>query len=205
MSLFFRKRLLLLIVAVSGMLSFLPATAVASQYGCTVVLCLSNPNGPEAVAECIDPIQQLRRDLRRGLSFPSCEDAESSGGTRIQFSGSRYEPCPSGTRDLPAGEYALPAATESSNGATVVQVMSPVVGIGDGANALPSGNEVQTYPPKTCVGQLTGTTAATLGDSDSPKTVQAGLYDQVIQIEPADGTSIDVYVNNTLYRRVQWK
>lgn len=178
-------------------LSSLVASAQASQYGCTVLLCLSNPNGPEAVAECIDPIRQLRRDLRRGLDFPSCEEAESNNGTRIQFSGSRYDPCPIGTTELGTGRYALSAQDDAT--------AAPFIGIGDGRDALPSGNEVQTYPPKTCVGQQTGAATTTLGSSDSPTTVEAGVYAQIVQIQPTDGTSIDIYVNNALYRRVQWK
>ena len=42
------------------------------DYGCTVLLCLANPNGPKAVAECVPSINRLYNDLAHGRAFPTC-------------------------------------------------------------------------------------------------------------------------------------
>lgn len=57
--------------------------ASAADWGCQVVLCLANPAGPTAAAECVPPITRLWRDLARGRGFPSCNmnTAGSSGNS----------------------------------------------------------------------------------------------------------------------------
>ncbi|MBY5851219.1 hypothetical protein ELI54_02340 [Rhizobium ruizarguesonis] len=71
-----------------------PGTAQANDWGCEVVLCLSNPGGPTQFAECRPPIQKLWRELAEGHSFPTC--------TGVGFRSSRpgYEPyyCDTGYR-----------------------------------------------------------------------------------------------------------
>lgn len=46
----------------------------ADEWGCQVLLCLSNPAGPEAVAECVPPIERLWQALsaRPPHPFPAC-------------------------------------------------------------------------------------------------------------------------------------
>ena len=46
--------------------------ALASDYGCQVLLCLSNPGGPTQYGACAPPIYRLWRDLALGRSFPTC-------------------------------------------------------------------------------------------------------------------------------------
>ena len=55
----------------------LTSSAQASDYGCKVLLCLANPAGPTAVAQCVPPITQLWRDLARvpPNPFPTCDEA----------------------------------------------------------------------------------------------------------------------------------
>ncbi|MBX4860465.1 hypothetical protein G9X64_20580 [Rhizobium sophorae] len=71
-----------------------PGRALANDWGCEVILCLSNPGGPTQFAECRPPIEKLWRELAEGHSFPTC-----SGAT---FHSSRpgYEPyyCETGYR-----------------------------------------------------------------------------------------------------------
>lgn len=57
-----------------------PARADDDLWGCQVLLCMSNPAGPTAVAECVPPISRLWRHLRRGRPFPSCSQAGFEGG-----------------------------------------------------------------------------------------------------------------------------
>ena len=44
------------------------------RWGCEVLLCLANPNGPRAVSECRPPIDKLFDCLswRHPCKFPSC-------------------------------------------------------------------------------------------------------------------------------------
>jgi hypothetical protein len=68
--------------------------ARADDWGCEVVLCLSNPGGPTQYAECRDPIQKLWRELAKGHSFPTCS------GVGFHNSRPGYEPyyCDAGYR-----------------------------------------------------------------------------------------------------------
>ncbi|MEI1249848.1 hypothetical protein [Rhizobium aouanii] len=71
-----------------------PGQAQANEWGCEVILCLSNPGGATQFAACRPPIQKLWRELAKGHSFPTC-----SG---VGFTSSRpgYEPyyCETGYR-----------------------------------------------------------------------------------------------------------
>lgn len=60
--------------------------ARADDWGCQVILCLSNPGGPTQFAECRPPISKLWQELAKGHSFPTC--------TGVGFRGSQpgYEP-----------------------------------------------------------------------------------------------------------------
>ena len=44
------------------------------RWGCEVLLCLANPNGPKAVNECVSPINKLFKCLAKThpCSFPKC-------------------------------------------------------------------------------------------------------------------------------------
>ncbi|WP_349436779.1 hypothetical protein [Pararhizobium sp. A13] len=50
--------------------------AQASDWGCQVILCLSNPGSPTQFAECRPPIQKLWRELAKGHSFPTCSGVD---------------------------------------------------------------------------------------------------------------------------------
>jgi hypothetical protein len=59
-----------------------PGLAHAEDWGCQVILCLSNPGGPEQYTECVPPIEKLWRALRHGDPFPTCDfGAGASQGT----------------------------------------------------------------------------------------------------------------------------
>jgi hypothetical protein len=68
--------------------------ARAEDWGCRVILCLSNPGGPTQYAECRPPIQKLWRELAKGHSFPTCS------GVGFHSSRPGYEPyyCDAGYR-----------------------------------------------------------------------------------------------------------
>ena len=49
-----------------------PQPALASDWGCQVVLCLATPGSPTKYAECVPPITKLWNALAMGGGFPSC-------------------------------------------------------------------------------------------------------------------------------------
>ncbi|MCB5205158.1 hypothetical protein LH464_22070 [Neorhizobium sp. T786] len=71
---------------------FVSAPATASEWGCEVLLCLSNPGSPTEFKECVPPIHKLYSELAKGHSFPTC--------TGVGFKASKpvYDPyeCPAG-------------------------------------------------------------------------------------------------------------
>lgn len=72
-------------------LLFISGTAIASEWGCQVVLCLSNPGGPTQFKECVKPIEKLWESLAKGKPFPTCEE----GGISMSKIGYEpYEACP---------------------------------------------------------------------------------------------------------------
>jgi hypothetical protein len=70
------------------------SNARADDWGCQVILCLSNPGGPTQYAECRPPIQKLWSELAKGHSFPTCS------GVGFHSSRPGYEPyyCDTGYR-----------------------------------------------------------------------------------------------------------
>ncbi|WP_071630300.1 hypothetical protein [Brucella cytisi] len=76
-------------IAVFGLGALYPGSsqnARADDWGCKVILCLSNPGGPTQYAQCRPPVQKLWRWLARGKSFPTCSNAG------FESSHPRYEP-----------------------------------------------------------------------------------------------------------------
>lgn len=54
-------------------------------WACEVAMCLSNPSGPTAVAECRPPIEKMQREMAKGNAIPKCpfvqNDSQSGGGS----------------------------------------------------------------------------------------------------------------------------
>ncbi|RZI40374.1 hypothetical protein EGT07_23820 [Herbaspirillum sp. HC18] len=69
-----------LFVTIALMISIgAPQLALADDWGCEVLLCLANPAGPTAVAECKPPIQKLWKALAKGKPFPTCTFLNAAG------------------------------------------------------------------------------------------------------------------------------
>jgi len=89
-----------IIRATSAILLFVPlytfssSIARADDWGCQVLLCLSNPGGATQYAECRPPIERLWSHLAKGRSFPICS------GVGFTATKPRYEPhyCDAGFR-----------------------------------------------------------------------------------------------------------
>ena len=52
----------------------------ADDEGCTVILCLSNPAGWSAVAECVAPVQRTLKAMAKGRA-PQCTFSGGAGGS----------------------------------------------------------------------------------------------------------------------------
>ena len=76
------RRWLLTLALFAGTSILLPGGVHADDWGCQVLLCLSNPGGPEQYSACVPPIERLWRALRHGDPFPTCDfGAAGSQGT----------------------------------------------------------------------------------------------------------------------------
>lgn len=180
-----------------GTLAASSILAQADDFGCTVLLCLANPAGPMAVAECISPIRKLYRNLARGKAFPTCDMAsapDAAGGKSWAEHGvSYYDQCPTGTTALEAGAYAVRAGGSSTY----------YLGIGEGDR--PNAGDANSLPSKICVGNRIGETRSATSDGDGIGMPSAGVFDQVIVIAPnAQPNHVDVYVNSAFSHRVRW-
>ena len=199
------RKLVLGFTAAAGLL--VASSVYADDYGCKVLLCLSNPNGPKAVSECVLPINQLFYDLTHRRPFPRCDQASAPNGQNgrswAQPGMSYYDPCPTGTTALQSDTFAI-------QGGTKPDVPEPsgtyYVGIGEGDGVQPgSGDAASPMPGKVCVGNQVGSTVITTGSGEDASSFTAGVYDRVVMLD-AQGSPrvIDVFVDSTLYRRVRW-
>lgn len=188
----------------------------ADEWGCKVLLCLSNPSGPTAERECVPPIERLWDHLHRGGSFPTCQLSDGSGsaaaGTYVRQRVTHYDPCPAGTIALAPGARAASSqeAQQRRNrfGRDELYVATYATGIGSGDGFWPQAVATGTagLPPKVCVGTRTGTAwGEAPNDDGTVATVPVELYDRVVRL-PAHASPrvIEVYVDNTLAQRVRW-
>ncbi len=68
-------------------------SAYADDWGCQVMLCMSNPAGPMAVAQCVPPMQRLYDAMsRKGFQWPTCDLAGKPDSPEAIYgrSGSKY-------------------------------------------------------------------------------------------------------------------
>ncbi len=77
-----------------------PLQAHADDYGCKVLLCLGNPNGPMAEQQCQPPIQRMLQGQAKKPPepFPQCPEANGKAGTKMGTN--PYDECPEGTAAL---------------------------------------------------------------------------------------------------------
>ena len=56
------------------------------NWGCKVLLCLANPDGAEAVSQCVQPIESLWQALAHFEPFPTCNMVDGSGNLGVSNS-----------------------------------------------------------------------------------------------------------------------
>lgn len=193
--------------------------ARADNWGCEVLLCLSNPAGPMAVAQCVPPIQRLYRAIFkwRPDPFPTCvmsngADSSSGGNYAYVAPASYYDACPSGTTAVSSDTYAAVGrpATAAEQAAmrawarrSFIQTSGTVKGVGDGFGYSP--NSENAMPTKVCAGNYIGQTTQVIGSGwDDQTVVTVNVYDRVVLIDPAGDTfNINVMLNHTLFRNIR--
>lgn len=186
-----------------------------SDWGCEVLMCLANPNGPTAVSECRPPIERLWRHLARGHSFPSCNMASGpNGSSYARPTYSLYDACPQGTTEAGQGQAVMLASAMSAT-ATPTSYRSGVtatysqastgfgyIGIGDGnSQAWYSSADSGPPPAKVCVAGLRGTTMVGYGDGSYEVAMYGTIFVQQPQLSPR---AIDVFIDNNIWHRVRW-
>lgn len=179
-----------------------PTAAMAQDhYGCKVLLCLANPQGPRAAADCVEDINRLYRDLKRGRGMPRCEMAQANGSAgTVQAVQNRvwHDACPAGTTSLALGERAIQGTASGFYEYT----STPYVGIGDTSGEV-QGEYGTFVRQKVCVGNLVGTAGFGGGGDGSYDVVS--VYDRVVLIDPAESPDvIDVLINGQLNNRVRY-
>jgi hypothetical protein len=197
--------------------------AHADDYGCKVLLCLSNPNGPMAEQQCQPPIQRFLREQaeKPPKPFPQCPEAKGQAGVTQGIN--PYDSCPEGTTALGAGVSAIQGMPEIAQRqrfqpyrpygvapGTVVVDASQVpklvayTGIGDG-------NRMRVGQGKlVCAGNKIGMLMVRFidgtGDNREVSMVSFAAYDRIVTMDPAKGSAryFDVSIDNKPYRRVRF-
>ncbi|MDH2436860.1 hypothetical protein QCD60_30560 [Pokkaliibacter sp. MBI-7] len=196
-----RKSMIALAIMM-GSAAITSQSAQASDWGCQVLLCLSDPRGPTTESECRPPIHKLWRELAKGHSFPSCAMAGSSDTGTGSFARQVYEwydPCPEGTK--PAEGYIAESTSPDPNTWRRLNYSLSRIYTGRGWYDRDEGGPTT----RACVGNHMGTYRTGSwwgGDRDDRKTVQ--VYDKVVWQQPQNPRAIDVYIDGNLHQRVRW-
>ncbi|WP_308515246.1 TrbM/KikA/MpfK family conjugal transfer protein [uncultured Turicimonas sp.] len=194
------------------------------RWGCEVLLCLANPNGPRAVSECRPPIDKLFKCLskRHPCSFPQCPMAGEGNYAKQLNDG--FDPCSLyGLEDAPKG-YLLQGKldgldlTSGRRGRTQYikrgsssynwggehffsgnnDEGSSSAGRWAGTKACVKGYQGTLYEPYTCYEDS--------GESSYATTCYrpVKVYEQVLWQDYQSRRAIDVYIDGKIFRRVHW-
>lgn len=176
----------------------------AADWGCEVLLCLSNPAGPTAVKECKPPIHRLWDHLRHGHEFPTCDMAKSDKGRSFPKQGfNYYDRCPLGTQALAKGERAVAGSKLNHVGILrgTAATGTVEVGIGNG-DGFSNWNRYSRPQRKTCVAAKVG---VTWQSNDGRTRYPVTIYDRIVNFPPHSSPNIiDIYINDAFYQRVRW-
>lgn len=190
------------------------------RWGCEVLLCLANPNGPRAVAECRPPIDKLFKCLskRHPCKFPKCpvagdgneaKQVDNSFDPCAMFGGDYQEaprgflakPYKEGDSTADMGKYEIRTAGKKGYTGTRYNYNGEIR-ISDDEGGYEWGGSkacVRGSPKKV-------TERISCNDDDSwgycTRTVY--VYDDILWQEPKSRRAIDVYIDGQLWNRVHW-
>lgn len=182
-----------------------------SNWGCEVLLCLSNPGGPLEFVECHDPIKKLYRHLRKGRGFPSCELAgtpQSVAGSWAQHINDPYDPCPLGLQPASAGTFVTEGQLAITPNPNVDSPPAYEIHYVPAPSEYDSPPRLSENPKSTgvraCVGNHIGnyTVKYWVGDTELERTIT--VFDQVHWQQQQSPAAIDVYIDGKFYQRVRY-
>lgn len=201
-------------------LNLLVNSAKADEWGCQVLLCLANPNGPTAVGECVPPITRLWNALRKRNPdpFPTCDMAQNTATGKRSFAelgNNYYDPCPAGTTELQQGTKAVMGNEVPRVNYFGIQDTPPTyfTGIGSGAGLYPTADVPLGL--KTCVAGYMGDWTYRYQVREYDQDVgyswwredenTVSVYQRIVFVDPANSPNlINVYVDESLYRVVRY-
>lgn len=177
------------------------------RWGCEVLLCLANPNGPRAVSECRPPIDKLFKclaDPKHPCKFPTCPMA-GEGNYAAQLTDG-FDPCSiKGMDDAPIGYVGEPGTKKDS-----------IKNFGYNYG----GEKWRTYTDadgrtqrefigtKACVKNPKGSIrqAYRCGTSEEPRTCYrtVQLFEEVLWQQHQSRRAIDVFIEGKNWTRVHW-
>lgn len=181
------------------------------RWGCEVLLCLANPNGPKAVSECHPPIDKLFKCLAKHnpCDFPKCPMA--GDGNYAQQLRDGFDPCSiKGMDDAPKGYIAEPGPINKWGKQTTKNQ-----GFNYGGEAW---SEECDSEGRNCRDVMVGTKACvkkplgvirqeySCGDSEEPRTCYrtVRLYEEVLWQKYQSRRAIDVFIDGKNWTRVHW-
>lgn len=191
-----------------------------ARWGCEVLLCLSNPNGPRAVAECRPPIDKLFKCLskRHPCKFPKCPQA-GPGNEAKQLS-DHYDPCflyGEGYEEAPKGYLGETYVQTKASSANLSKYAKRRAERRGYSNVQYNHNGTYKYYSEDYGWETAGSKACVRGkpkkyrervpcsteeSGDCYRTVY--VYDDIIWQEMQSSRAIDVYIDGKIFRRVHW-
>lgn len=187
------------VVLVTGVMGAM-VSASASEYGCTVLLCLSNTQGPKAVAECRPPVDRLYRDLHEGRPFPTCDEANQTGqgGNYAEPVNDPYDPCPAPLQVADHQAMVVQGAPRAP--ASSSRFQSTVFDIVGSPQPSERTTDTGMAGPRACVGESVG--SYRVGGAEDGYLVT--VFHQVLWQPAQSPRAIDVFNQNKLVQRVRW-
>lgn len=160
----------------------------------------------------------VRGQLQRLIDDPATPDeqrqhlrgiAANAGNSFARQGYGYYDPCPEGTTALGKDLYAVQGTAEDVSNKSRFGFGRPA---GDAHRGIGEGNDLAGFgfghdsalPGKVCVASHIGNTWVRLGLSSRGQT-PVRVYERVVLVSPAATPRfIDVFIDDTLYRRVRW-
>jgi hypothetical protein len=171
----------------------------SDNYGCKVVLCLSNPasnGGPRAPDTCAPAIDKLYHDLAHGRAFPQC----AGSGMDVKQVNTPFDPCPGGTAAAQPGAYVVqgqPRTGKRAYGETGFDVT------GDPRQSEMGTDRGYIDGPQACVGQVLGTYDM-FNSGSYDDAVPVTVYDHIVWQQPQSPRAIDVYQGSQFQQRIHY-
>ncbi len=161
------------------------------RWGCEVLLCLSNPAGPEAESECRGPVERLYTSLKsRHPFFPKCPLAGE--GNRAEQVSDPFDPCGlSGLAEAPEGFIAEGVKAGRFYQVTKAARLNT-------AGKLKGSDESGFIRTKACVRGNEGTEPA---DDEKPA---VHFYRTVVWQSEKSARAIDIWNGGVLVRRLRY-